>query len=126
VIVLDSGGLSYLAGRSSAAAALIRSLRRDDLWPPVIPTMVLVESLQGRAGVDAPLNQFIGTCLVDDVVPLALARRAAELRRRARKGSAVDAFVIALAEPEGAVLTGDVGDLQALAALTKRVTVIGV
>jgi sirohydrochlorin ferrochelatase len=59
-------------------------------------------------------------------VPLILARRAAELRRRTRKGSAVDALVIALAEPNGAVLTSDVSDLDALAAQTNRVTVVGV
>jgi hypothetical protein len=33
---------------------------------------------------------------------------------------------MALAEPNGVVLTGDVGDLQALAAQTKQVIVIGV
>jgi hypothetical protein len=126
VLVLDSGGLTYLAARSSQAAALIRSLRREDLWPPVIPTMVLVESLQARPGRDATLNQFIGICLLEDSVPLALARRAAELRRRGGKGSAVDALVVALAEPNGAVLTGDMADLHALAAQTKQVTVIGV
>jgi hypothetical protein len=125
VLVLDSGGLRHLAARSSEAAALIRSLRREDLWPPVIPTMILIESLQGRTGRDAPLNQFIGTCLIEEAVPVTLARRAAELRRRARKGSAVDALVMALAEPNGVVLTGDVGDLQALAAQTKQVIVIG-
>ena len=126
MLVLDSGGLSYLATRSSQAVALIRSLRREELWPPVIPTMVLVESLQAWPGRDAALNQFIGTCLVDDSVPVTLARRTAELRRAARKGSAVDALVMALAEPNGAVLTGDVDDLRALAAQTKQVTVIGV
>jgi hypothetical protein len=36
-----------------------------------------------------------------------LARRAAELRHRARKRSAVDALVMALAEPNGVVLSGD-------------------
>jgi hypothetical protein len=61
--------------------------------------MVLVESLQARPGRDAVINQFIGTCLIEDSVPMTLARRAAELRRRARKGSAVDALVSALAEP---------------------------
>jgi hypothetical protein len=82
--------------------------------------MVLVESLQARPGPDAVLNQFIGTCLIEDSVPMTLARRAAELRRRARKGSAVDALVSALAEPNGAVRTGDVADLGALAAQTNR------
>jgi hypothetical protein len=126
VLVLDSGGLSYLVARSTTAAALIRSLRRENLWPPIIPTMVLVESLQARPGRDAVLNQFIATCLLEETVPLTLARRAAEIRRRARKGSAVDALVIALAEPNGAVLTGDVGDLRALAAQAEQVTVIAV
>jgi hypothetical protein len=126
VLVLDSGGLSYLVARSTTAAALIRSLRRENLWPPIIPTMVLVESLQARPGRDAVLNQFIATCLIEETVPLTLARRAAEIRRRARKGSAVDALVIALAEPNGAVLTGDVGDLRALAAQAEQVTVIAV
>ncbi len=125
MLVLDSGGLSHLAARSSEAAALIRSLRREGLWPPVIPTMILIESLQGRPGRDAPLNQFIGTCLIEDSVLVTLARRAAELRR-SRNGSAVAALVVALAEPNGVVLTGDVGDLQAFAAQTNQVTVIGV
>jgi hypothetical protein len=88
--------------------------------------MVLVEALQARPGRDAPLNQFISTSLIEDSVPVTLARRAAELRRRARKGSAVDALVMALAEPNGVVLTGDVGDLQALAAQSKQVAVIRV
>jgi hypothetical protein len=126
VLVLDSGGLSYLGARSAAAAALICSLRRENLWPPIIPTMVLVESLQARPGRDAALNQFIAACLLEGTVPLTLARRAAEIRRRARKGSAVDALVIALAEPNGVVLTGDVGDLRALAAQAEQVTVIAV
>jgi hypothetical protein len=126
VLVLDSGGLSYVVARSTTAAALIRSLRRENLWPPIISTMVLVESLQARPGRDAVLNQFIATCLLEETVPLTLARRAAEIRRRARKGSAVDALVIALAEPNGAVLTDDVSDLRALAAQTEQVTVIAV
>jgi predicted nucleic acid-binding protein len=46
----------------------------------------------------------------------ATARRAARLRTGARRGSAVDAIVIALAEETGgAVLTQDVDDLHALA-----------
>ena len=51
------------------------------------------------------------------------ARRAAELRRRARHGSAVDAVVVALAEPGGTVLTGDKADIKAIAAHAHHVTV---
>ena len=41
---------------------------------------------------------------------------AGTLRTRARTGSAVDALLVALAEPGGTVLTGDAEDLEALAA----------
>ena len=56
------------------------------------------------------------TCDIADAVPEALARRAALLRRLARRGSAVDALVVAFAEPGGTVLTSDPDDLGALAA----------
>jgi hypothetical protein len=77
--------------------------------------MVLVESLQGRAGRDANTNRLLKTCILETQVSQDLARRAAELRRRARRGSAVDAVVVALAEPGGTVLSGDKADVEALA-----------
>ena len=40
----------------------------------------------------------------------------AELRRRSKAGSAVDALVVAIAEPGGIVLTGDRADIESLAA----------
>jgi hypothetical protein len=126
MLVLDSGGLTHLATRSAASLALIRSLRREGLWPPVVPTMVVVESLPARPGHDAMVNRFLHACLVEESVPLTVARRAAEIRRRGRRGSAVDAVVIALAEPDGVVLTGDLGDLTSLAAQTTNVTVVGI
>jgi uncharacterized protein YaiI (UPF0178 family) len=43
------------------------------------------------------------------------ARRSARLRCLAARGSAVDAVVVANAEPGGVVITGDVKDLAALA-----------
>ncbi len=52
-----------------------------------------------------------------------LARRAGGLRHRARRGSAVDAIVVASAEPGGVVLSGDVEDLGALASYAKGVRV---
>ncbi len=54
-------------------------------------------------------------CEIVQTVPEPLARRAAALRTHARRGSAVDALVVAFAEPGGTVLTSDVGDLEALA-----------
>jgi predicted nucleic acid-binding protein len=116
MLVLDSGAISRLAERSTRALALLRSLRAAQLWPPVVPSVVLVESLQGDPGRDANVNRFLKTCIVDDKIPIELARRAAHLRRLAGRGSAVDALLVAVAEPDGAVLTGDAEDLQALAA----------
>jgi hypothetical protein len=79
--------------------------------------------LQGHAGRDANEDQLLKTCDVIDRVPETVARRAAFLRRRARRGSAVDAIVVALAEPGGTVLTTDPDDLEALAAHAQRVRV---
>ncbi|CAN5437043.1 hypothetical protein BH23ACT7_BH23ACT7_03810 [soil metagenome] len=123
MLIVDSGGVSHLAERSTRALALIRSLRAAQLWPPVAPTVVLVESLQGHAGRDALTNRFLKTCMVETQVSEELARRAAELRRRAGQVSAVDAIVVALAEPGGTVLTGDQADMEALAAHARDVAV---
>ena len=121
MLVLDSGGFGRLAERSKKALALIEEFRRAGMWPPVVPTMVLVESLQGHPGRDANANRFLKTVVKDDVVSLDVVRRAAELRRRARRGSAVDALVVSLAEPNGTVLTGDEADISALAAVSSGV-----
>ena len=123
MLVLDSGGFGRLAERSKKALALIEEFRRAGMWPPVVPTIVLLESLQGHPGRDANANRFLKTVVQDDVVSLDVARRAAELRRRARRGSAVDALVVSLAEPNGTVLTGDEADISALAAVSNGVGV---
>ncbi len=102
---------------------MIIALRDEGLWPPRVPSLVLVECLQGHAGRDAAANQLLKTCDVVENVPEGLARRAALLRRRARRGSAVDALVVAMAEPDGTVLTTDPGDLEALAAHAQRVSI---
>jgi hypothetical protein len=62
------------------------------------------------------VNRFMKTCQIVELLPERLARRAASLRAQAGRGSAVDAVVVATAEPGGDVLTGDLGDLGALAA----------
>ena len=123
MLIIDSRGVSRLAERSPRALALIRALRDEGLWPPIAPTVVLVESLQGHSGRDATTNRFLKTCVIDEVVTESTARRAAELRRRARQGSAVDAVAIALAEPGGTVLTGGKADITALAAHAHEVMV---
>lgn len=116
MLVLDSGAVSRLAQRRRRTAALVSELVAAGQWPPVVPTVVLVESLRGRPDLDVNVHRLLKGCIVEPYVPERLARRAAELRRRARRGSAVDAVVVAMAEPAGTVLTGDPEDLEALAA----------
>ena len=61
--------------------------------------------------------------MLAEEIPEPLARRAALLRRQARRGSAVDALVVAFAEPDGTALTSDLDDLEALAEHANRVSV---
>ncbi len=123
MLVVDSGGLSRLAERTTRAAALILALRREGLWPPVVPTVVLAESVSGRARTDANVNRLLKSCDVNPVLAERVARRAGQLRAGARRGSAVDAIVVALAEPHGVVVTTDRSDLEALAAHAEGVTI---
>lgn len=126
MLVLDSVGVSRLAERSRPVVALIVALRERELWPPLVPSVVLVECLQGHGGRDAHTNAFLKACDILEEVPESLARRAAQLRRKAGRGSAVDALVVAMAEPDGTVLTGDVDDLAALARYAAGVRVVRV
>lgn len=77
MLVLDSGGVSRLAERSRRTAALIVALRGEDLRPPLVPSVVLVECLQGHLGRDALTNSFLKTCDIVEEIPQPLARRAA-------------------------------------------------
>lgn len=123
MLVLDSGGLSRISQRNRRAAALIEALRAENLWPPVVPTVILAESTSGAARTDVNINRLLKSCDVEPTLPERIARRAGYLRARARTGSAVDALVVAMAEPGGTVLTGDAHDLEALAACADGVMV---
>jgi hypothetical protein len=85
--------------------------------------MVLAESATGTARTDATINRLLKSCDLEPLVAEKTARRAGNLRARARTGSAVDALLVALAEPGGTVLTGDAGDLEALAAHADAVSI---
>lgn len=122
-LVLDSGGVTRLARSHKDTLALITVLRRDGIWPPVVPSVVLVECLTGRQRTDALVNRLLKTCDILDSLPVGLARRAAALRAQANQGSAVDAIVVATAEPAGWVLGGDLQDLAALAAYSEGVRI---
>ena len=113
--VLDAGGLSRLAERSIPARERLRRLRGAGLWPPVVPTVVLTEALRGDPRRDFLEERLLGMCDVE-AVDEPVARRAAQLRTGAGRGSAVDAIVVAFAEGSGGVvLTQDPKDLKALA-----------
>jgi predicted nucleic acid-binding protein len=123
-IVLDSGGLSMLA----ANRARLAELRRRGEWPAVVPAVVLTEALTGDHRGDSHENRLLRTCAIRPVDE-PLAREAAALRFKAAtdsRPSAVDALVAAVADVLGGatVLTGDVGDLRALARHTIHDVVI--
>lgn len=122
-LVLDSGGVTRLSERGRRTVALILELRELDLWPPKVPSVVLVECLQGHAGRDALANALLKACDIVEEISESVARRAALLRRLAHRGSAVDALVVALAEPGGTVLTSDPRDITALAQFARHVSV---
>lgn len=126
MLVLDSGGISYLAARTREALAAIRVFTQQGIWPPTVPTAVLVESLTGSPGWDATTNRLLKGCRIAPAPSEALARRAALLRTAAKQGSAVDALVIAAAEPGGTVLTSDLDDLGALAGYARAVRIVGI
>lgn len=103
---------------------MIAVLQRDGWWPPLVPSAVLAESISGRQQQDANVNRFLKTCEVVTELSEPIARRAGTLRALARQGSAIDAIVVAMAEPGGAVLTGDLKDLHALATYSHGVVVL--
>jgi hypothetical protein len=115
-LILDSGGVSALAGQRARMA----ELRRRGEWPPQLPAVVLTESLTGDHRRDFHENQLIQMCQVRDVTEQ-LARTAAGMRTRTGRPatiSATDAIVAALAVglASPVILTSDPDDLNALVA----------
>jgi predicted nucleic acid-binding protein len=113
-VVLDSGGVSALAGQRARLA----ELRRRGLWPPQVPSVVLAEALTSDHRRDFHANRLLRACQIRAVDELH-AREAARLRTatgRASKISATDAIVAAFASFYTApvVLTSDPRDLTAL------------
>lgn len=106
-LVLDSRAITALGRRDRQTAARITALRRRGLWPPIVPSAVLVDSLTGNRVRDALAHRTVRLSLVHPLDE-PLARRAAQLRRRARAVSAADAIVVATAELfEALVVTGE-------------------
>ena len=122
-LILDSGGVSRLARQSQDSAAMIMAFKVEGLWPPLVPSVVMVECLSGRQRADVLVNRFLKICDIVEELSQPLVRRAAGLRALAQRGSAVDAVVVTMAEPGGTVLSGDIGDLRAIAAHAEDVVV---
>lgn len=126
-LVLDSGGVTALAGSRARLAALLEK----EAWPPVVPVVVLAECLTGDRRRDVVTDRLLRLCRVSEVDEPTV-REAARLRTatgRSGRISAVDAIVaaVAAAERDPVVLTCDPRDLGALAAHTTHpVDVVGV
>lgn len=113
-LVLDSGGVTALAGQRARLA----ELRRRGAWPPQVPSVVLVEVLTGDHRRDFHQNQLLRMCQIRPVDE-PTARDAARMRtatQRAGEISATDAIVAAFAVSLGdsVILTGDPTDLTDL------------
>lgn len=113
-LVLDSGGVSALAGQRARLA----ELRRRGAWPPQVPTVVLVEVLTGDHRRDFHENHLLGMCQIRPVNEQ-IARDGARMRTatgRAHDISATDAIVAAFAVSlrDAIVLTSDPADLTDL------------
>jgi predicted nucleic acid-binding protein len=113
-LVLDSGGVTALAGQRARLA----ELHRRGTWPPQVPADVLVEALTGDHRRDFHENHLLRMCQVRPVNER-IARDAARMRTatgRADSISATDAIVAAFAIGLGdsVVLTSDPSDLSDL------------
>jgi predicted nucleic acid-binding protein len=127
VIVLDASAVTALAHADRIRRERFAELRRATDRPLLVPTTVVAEVLTGIGPRDARVNRLLAAC---DLVPLTelLARRSAALRHKARRGSVVDASVVATAEVNGGgvVLTSDLDDLRALTARSPVVSAVRV
>jgi predicted nucleic acid-binding protein len=116
-LILDSGAIIALAAGHERTRRFLQRAAREHILA-VIPAVVIAETTRGGAR-DAPVNRVIKA--VDEValVTEAVAREAGRLLARARVAHAtIDALVVATAARREAtiILTGDVGDIRALAA----------
>lgn len=125
VIVLDSGILTAFADADRQLRRRIDQFSRSSRQPFLVPATVIIEATTATRR-DANVNRFLKACEIV-ILGEAIARRSAALRHASRRGSAIDASVIATAELRGGgyVLTGDLADLRALADGADGVEVLG-
>lgn len=113
-LILDSGGITALAGQRARLA----ELRRRGHWPPQVPAIVLTEALTGDHRRDYHENRLLAMCQIR-VVSEDIARVGARLRAAVSRRSSVaatDAVVaaVAITYSDAVVLTSDPRDLTAL------------
>jgi predicted nucleic acid-binding protein len=91
----------------------------------LVPAPVVTETTTGNGSRDAQINHVLKSCLT---IPLdeSLARAAGALRYRGPGSGAIDAMVVACADavPDSIIVTGDVADLEPLAAERRRSIVL--
>jgi len=115
-VTFDTGVLIALERRHAGALALLRACRlaRASI---TIPSTVVAEWWRGA-------HRALLECGSLEALTPELAQRAGELLARTRGSNAVDATVIASAAQRGdIVVTGDGGDLRALARAARGVAV---
>lgn len=122
-LILDAGAVIALS-RSDARARAVVAAAIEAGAEVSIPAVVIAETVRGVAG-DAPVNRVVKAVGEVAVVTEAIGRTAGRLLGEAGSSSTVDALVVATAvEAAGAViLTGDRGDLGALASRHSNVVV---
>ena len=110
-LILDSGGVSALAGQRARLA----ELRRRGQWPPQVPSVVLTEAPTGDQRRNFNENRLITMCQVRDITEV-MARDGARLRTLTGRAGTINAIVAAMAVtfPSPVVLTSDPKDISAL------------
>lgn len=129
-LILDSEALNAFANPGERGALALRmravlQIARDHSAVVRVPAPVLAEVCRSPK-LDAAVNRVLGMKgIVVAELTERIARRAGHLLARARLASdhAVDAFVVATALdfPDSLIATGDVGDIERLAAGFKQV-----
>ena len=121
-LLSTSGALTALADGDKKLRHVVRKALAGNI-PVAVPTIVIAESTTGDHR-DANVNRLIREL---DVVNLteSIARDAGILRARLRGAGLADAIVVATADrvPGTTIVTADVRDLRALAAVESRTEV---
>ncbi len=115
-LILDSGAVIALSRHDLRARAGLAAAREAGA-DVSIPSVVVAETVRGT-GKDAPVNRIVKAVGEVTVADETTGRTAGALLGSAQSSSTVDAVVVASAIDAGGavILTGDPGDLGALAA----------